>query len=151
MITLHGEPGMRRGRIFLRAGVEVTAALRATDPPLEADDRVRHGLLRDAFQGVVVRCVAQPGVASDVDAPDTMDVYVTLPGTQTPTFACVVVSETSLERMLAEAPIVVEDLHLQVVNTGHERTLTPSTLRAALETWARRAFPGTTTTPRRST
>lgn len=142
MLTLNGEPGMRRGRIFLRDGAEVTAELRTTDPPVEEDDRARHGLLRDVFRGGVVRCVAHPG--ADVDATDVVDVYVTLPWTQEPVFACVVVSEARLERMLVEAPIVVEDLHLQVASTGGEGSLTPSALRAALGTWAGRVFPGTT-------
>jgi hypothetical protein len=134
MITLDSVAGMRRGRIFLRDGDEAAAQLIETDPPIEGEDEARYELLYGAFKSGVVHSVAHPGV----DIPDVMDVYIAHPETGDPVFACVVVSQNRLKRMLAEAPVVIEDFCLQVANVPR---LTTSAIRAALTTWAARIFP----------
>jgi hypothetical protein len=127
---------VEESRIFLRDGVQVTEELRLTDPPLEPEDEARHELLHRAFQCGVAHGVAHPGI----DLPDVMDVYVTPPDTNEPVFACVVVTPDRLESMLVEAPIVVEDICLQVAEAPR---LTPSAIRDALEAWTTRTFPQT--------
>jgi hypothetical protein len=126
----------RQGRIFARdPKILQTALEREGVLALEDDDNAREPRLRAILATGRVKAAINPGVDPD----DVQHVFLEEPGTRAPVFACVIVSRQRLERMLDQAPLVVESFGLQVALGNH---LTPDELRAALEAWTERNFAG---------
>jgi hypothetical protein len=128
----------RCGRVFARdpipEDVVVEHFARSCHPGDE--DRDRDAFLRSILASPNVVVVTH----RTIDPKDVIQAFFrhrTRSGSEK-VFACVVVSTTRLELMLRETPIVVEGHSLQVAPT---RTITNSSIRAALRAWMERNFP----------
>jgi hypothetical protein len=133
--VVSGEVDGRRARVFSRNPLVPTQSweeLARADT--DDDDLARLARIEPLLRTGRVSGMAHPGV----DPPDVVHVFLgTAPSDRT--FACVIVSEPRLQQMLQESAVVVEGVSLEV---AHARFLRPRALRAALEAWVERNFPG---------
>ncbi len=129
-------PDGRTTRLFVRSADDVSLYTPLAEATFMDDgDHERESALRVVLNSEVVCVDAHAGI----DPADVQHVFVrpTAPDSKR-IFACVIVTEARVEKMLESEPCVLETFSFQV-SSG--RIVTPAGTIAAFETWVQRVFP----------